>query len=56
MLSGNGTLRFIVLWPLLNGHSASGFLVVAAATAGYLCWQARILANARTGLSSQAVV
>jgi hypothetical protein len=56
MLSGNGTLHFIVLWPVLNGHSPFEFLLVATMTGGYLYWQARKLGNTTIRISAQAVV
>jgi hypothetical protein len=56
ILSGNGTLHFIVLWPVLNGHSPLGFLLVATMTGGYLYWQARTLGNTTIRMSAHAVV
>ena len=56
VFSGSGTFQFSVLWPALTGHSPVMFLMIGAATCGYLFWQSRILARpARNGLSCQGV-
>ena len=43
VFSGQGTLEFIVRWPLLSGNSPIAFLIITVAIASYLWWQSATL-------------